>query len=159
MANFWKEKAWLNHYNGTRNCNHLIRKRILNHLTKLVCEYLTVQCIWLYALIISSTHFRVDLHSIIALMSRNSLLEAGTILESRWSHLNFIHGTCIMQGALWHSGNYRVLIHSKTCMWHDKNMQSKLDLFVWFKNNRHVQKACRNKETSGVKCFLNVCSF
>ena len=33
---------------------------------------------WLYVLIMSRTHFRVNPHSIVAWMSRNSLLEAGT---------------------------------------------------------------------------------
>ena len=28
------------------------------------------------------------------------------------------------QGIPWHSGNYRVWIHSETCAWHDKNIQS-----------------------------------
>ena len=32
---------------------------------------------WLYVLIMSRTHFRVNPHSIVAWMSRNSLLEAG----------------------------------------------------------------------------------
>ena len=33
---------------------------------------------WLYVLMMSRTHFRMNLHSIVAWMSRNSLLEAGT---------------------------------------------------------------------------------
>ena len=37
----------------------------------------------LYVLIMSSTHFRVNLHSIVAWMSRNFLLETGTISEAR----------------------------------------------------------------------------
>ena len=36
---------------------------------------------WLYILIMSRTHFRVNLHSIVAWMSRNSLVEAGTKSE------------------------------------------------------------------------------
>ena len=28
------------------------------------------------------------------------------------------------QGVPWHSGNYRLWIHSETCMWHDKNIHS-----------------------------------
>ena len=40
------------------------------------------------------------------------------------SHLNFRFRTCFVQGVPWHSGNYRVWIHSETCTWHDKNMQS-----------------------------------
>ena len=56
--------------NGSRTHNHLVRKRILNHLAKLtkwlswiVSTYL--QCIWLYVLIISRTRFRVNVHSIL----------------------------------------------------------------------------------------------
>ena len=45
----------------------------------LCCEYLSVRCIWLYVLIISSTRFRVNLHSIAMWISRNSLLETGAI--------------------------------------------------------------------------------
>ena len=36
---------------------------------------------WLYVLIMSRTHFRVNLHSIVAWMSRNSLFETGAITE------------------------------------------------------------------------------
>ena len=32
-------------------------------------------CFWLYVLVMSHTHFRVNLHSIVAWISRNSLLE------------------------------------------------------------------------------------
>ena len=31
----------------------------------------------------------------------------------------------IEQGVPWHSGNYRVLIHSDTRTWRDKNIQSR----------------------------------
>ena len=34
--------------------------------------------------------------------------------ESRCSHLNFRYRTCFEQGVHWHSGNYRVWIHSET---------------------------------------------
>ena len=40
------------------------------------------------------------------------------------SHLIFRYYSCFKQGVPWHSGNYRVWIHSKTCIWHDKNIQS-----------------------------------
>ena len=39
------------------------------------------KCTWLYVLIMSRTHLRVNPHSIFALMSRNSLLEIGEISE------------------------------------------------------------------------------
>ena len=37
--------------------------------------------------------------------------------------LNFRYGACFEQKVPWHSGNYRVWIHSETRTWHDKNMQ------------------------------------
>ena len=52
-------------------------------------------------------------------------------LQTKWfrfefscSHLNFGFRACFEQGLPWHSGNYRVWIHSETRMWHDKNIQS-----------------------------------
>ena len=44
--------------------------------------------------------------------------------ESSCSHLNFRFHACFEQGIPWHSGNYRVWIHSETRTWHDKNIQS-----------------------------------
>ena len=49
---------------------------------------------------------------------------SGCGFESSCSHLNFRFRACFEQGVPWHSGNYRVWIHSKTHMWHDKNIQS-----------------------------------
>ena len=46
--------------------------------------------------------------------------------ESRCSHLIFRYSTCFEQGVRWHSGNYRVWIHSETCTEHDKNIQTKI---------------------------------
>ena len=43
---------------------------------------------------------------------------------SRCCHLDFRYGACFKQGVPWHSGNYWVWIHSETCKWHDKNIQS-----------------------------------
>ena len=34
------------------------------------------------------------------------------------------------QGVPWHSGNYRVRIHSETRTWHDKNIQSKHQFLI-----------------------------
>ena len=45
------------------------------------CEYLSVRCIWLYFFIMSRTSLRVNPHSTVTWMSRNSLLEAGVISE------------------------------------------------------------------------------
>ena len=63
--------------------SQLVCKLTLNHLTKLakwlswvvISEYLSVQCIWVYVIIMSRMHFRVNLHSIVAWMSRTPWLE------------------------------------------------------------------------------------
>ena len=49
---------------------------------------------------------------------------SGRGLKSHWRHLNFKYRSCFEQGVPWHSGNYRLWIHSKTCAWHDRNIQS-----------------------------------
>ena len=49
---------------------------------------------------------------------------SGCVFESSCSRLNFRFRACFEQGVPWHSGNYRVWIHSKTRAWHDKNIQS-----------------------------------
>ena len=44
------------------------------------------------------------------------------------TYLSFLfwkkQGNCFEQGVPWHSDNYRVWIHSETCTWRDKNIQS-----------------------------------
>ena len=50
---------------------------------------------------------------------------SGCGFKSSCSHLNFRFRTCFKQGVSWHSGNYRVWIHSETHMWHVKNIQQK----------------------------------
>ena len=73
--------------NEIRTHNHLVCKRTLNHVVKLaqmvvLCyESLSVWCICLCVLIMSHTCFKVNLHSLVAWMSRNSLLETGAISE------------------------------------------------------------------------------
>ena len=49
---------------------------------------------------------------------------SGCAFESSCCHLNFRFRTCFEQGVPWHSGTYRVSIHSETLTWHDKNIQS-----------------------------------
>ena len=44
--------------------------------------------------------------------------------ESSCSHLNFRFRACFEQGVSWHSGNYRVWIHSERRTWHDKNVET-----------------------------------
>ena len=49
--------------------------------TELCCEYLSARRIWLDAIVMSSTHFRVNLHSMVTWIWRKSLLEFGAISE------------------------------------------------------------------------------
>ena len=51
--------------------------------------------------------------------------QSGCEFESRCSHLNSRYCACFKQGVSWHSGNYRVWIHSEMCTWHGKNIQLK----------------------------------
>ena len=55
--------------------------RPFGQMIELCSEYLSVWCIWLYVLAMSRTRFRVNRHSIVAWMSRSSLLEAGAESE------------------------------------------------------------------------------
>ena len=52
-------------------------------------EFLSVRSIRLYVIVMSSTYFRADLHSIVACMSRNSLLKTGTVSEGWWLQRDF----------------------------------------------------------------------
>ena len=61
-------------------------------------------------------------------------------LQTKWLWNRFLlqvlkpqNCACFDQGASWHSGNYRVYIHFKTCMWHDKNTIKKFIAgLLWF---------------------------
>ena len=68
----------------------------------------------------------------------------GCGFESRCSHLNFRFRACFKQGVPWHSGNYRVWIHSEMRTWHDKNIQS------W-------SPVCKVNEWCLVDCFHCKC--
>ena len=50
--------------------------------------------------------------------------------KSRCSHLSFRYRACFEQGLPWHSGNYRAKIHSKTCTWHEENIQYELPMMA-----------------------------
>ena len=50
---------------------------------------------------------------------------SGFGFQSSCTHLNFRFRACFEQGVPWHSGNYRVWIHSETRTWHDKKIQCK----------------------------------
>ena len=83
--------------NWTRTHNHLVHKWKLNHLAKLtsLTKWLSVR-LWTKWLWV----------------------------QVQFSHLHFGFHACFKQGVPWHSGNYRVWIHSEMCMWHDENIQS-----------------------------------
>ena len=63
----------LNERNEIRTHNHLVRKRKLNHVSQtgqmieLCSEYLFVRWIWLYVIVMSRKHFRVNPYSIVCL--------------------------------------------------------------------------------------------
>ena len=60
----------------------------------------------------------------VPISTQNIIYElSGSRFESSCSHLNFRFCTCFKQGVPWHSGNYKVWIHSEMHMWHDKNIQ------------------------------------
>ena len=54
----------------------------------------------------------------------------GCGFKSIYSHLNFKFCACLEQRVLWHSGNYRVWIHSETPQWHDKIIQWKIPMII-----------------------------
>ena len=87
----------LNDSNMIRTHNHLVLKRTLNHSAKPV---------WLNGWVFVYKHCE---------------------FKSRCCHLNFRYGTCFEQGVHWHSGNYKVWIHSETQTWHDNNIQTVLN--------------------------------
>ena len=99
--------------NWTRIQNHLVRKRTLNHLAKLAFN--DWAAFWV---LICTVHLTVFVHE---------LSDSG--FESSCSHLNFRFRACFEQGVPWHSGNFRVWIHSETRTCHDKHIQSYLSIF------------------------------
>ena len=62
---------------------------------KMTAKKLNQECFFflLYVIIMLPTSFRVNLHSIVAWMSRNSLLETGVVSEVRVTVTRFKHRT------------------------------------------------------------------
>ena len=60
-------------------------------MIELCCEYLSVWCFWLYVLFMSRSCFKGNPHSIVARMSRNSLLEIGVISEVYMTAMRLEH--------------------------------------------------------------------
>ena len=95
----------------------------------------SVQYIRLYVLIMSCMHFWSEsiLYSCLSVKELCCLKQeqylkfvyklSGCGSESYCSHFNFRYCSCFKQGVSWHSGNYRVWIHSEMHIWHDKNIQ------------------------------------
>ena len=70
--------------NSTQSQNYLVWKRRLNDLAKLanwLSYVLSTYLYWLYVLVMSRMRFKVNPHSIVAWISRNSLLEVDTKSE------------------------------------------------------------------------------
>ena len=67
-------------------------------MIELCYEYLSVQFIWLFVIIMSSTSFRVNLHFIVAWMSRRSLLQTDAVASYilSVSSKEFIYIVCDM---------------------------------------------------------------
>ena len=49
---------------------------------------------------------------------------SGCGFESSYSYLNIGFRNCFQQGVPWHSGNYKMSIHSKMRTWNDRKIQS-----------------------------------
>ena len=104
-----RREIWsLSNRNGTQTHNNLVRKRTLNHLTKLAKWLNYVVSIWLVWL--NDRAFVYEL--------------SGRGFKSCRSHSNFKYRACFQQWVHWYSGNYSMWIHSRTRTWYDKNMKS-----------------------------------
>ena len=96
-----RPKIWrLSDCNWTRTKDHLVLKRTLNHLNRLNTR-LVLPNWWVFVYKLSGSGF-----------------------ESSCSHLTFRFCACFEEGVSWHSGSYRVWIHSETHTWHAKKIQS-----------------------------------
>ena len=99
--------------NRVQTHNHLVHKQTLNHLAKLTK--------WLSYIV--STYLQWVLIIVCSYNVTYAFQSETTLCSHCCSHLNFRYYTSFKQGVAWHSGNYRLWIHSEMHMWHDKNMQ------------------------------------
>ena len=106
------------------HCNHLVRKRTLNHLPKLAKWLSCVVSTYLYVVfdcVFSSCQICVLkwIYTLNAWMSRTLFLKQARYLKVKWlqcsSQLTF-RCTYLDWGVPGHSGNDRVHIQFKTCM-------------------------------------------
>ena len=82
----------------------------------------------------------------------------GCAFKSRFYHLNFRYSACLEQAVPWHSGNYRVKIHSETCTWHDNNVQPYSSIFVYIEALlRHIQAYSGILRTMCNLCIFTTC--
>ena len=108
----------LSYCNGTRTHNHLVCKR---QILVLCCEYLSVRCIWL-SVLMSCTRFRMNPHSLVDQMSRNSEPKQSRYLKFKWLQRDSnpqplklkISRLFRERSSLTFKQLYRVWIHSKT---------------------------------------------
>ena len=82
---------------------------------------------------------------------------SGSGFDSSCSHLNFRFRACFKQGVPWHSGNYRVWIHSEMRTWHYKDIQPNAPIYIYVLRTQLNHLACLAKCLSvpcGTKWFL-----
>ena len=111
----WLDLLLSSDSNAIPTRNHLFHKRTLTHLAKLA-KYLVWLNDWVFACKLSGCGF-----------------------DSRRWHLSFRCCVCFEQDVPWHSGNYRVEIHSETRTWHDNNIQSILINLNTEKKNQRLR--------------------
>ena len=77
----WLQREWnpqpLTFYTNTKPLSQTDLTIELN------CEYLSVRCIWLSVHMMPRTRFRDNIHSVLAWMSKNSLLETVAVSEAQ----------------------------------------------------------------------------
>ena len=75
-------------------------------MIELSCEYLSQRCIWLHVIIMLRTSFRVNLHSIVSLMSHTSVrvnlnfifcLNVKEILAWSWCHIGSLSDSNVIR--------------------------------------------------------------
>ena len=121
--------------NEARTHNHLVRKQTLNHFPKLTKWLSCVVSTYLYGAfdcMLLSCHVRISgwIYTLYlpGCQGTPCLKQApylsGCGFESLCSHLNFRYCACFEQGFSWHSGKYKVWIHSEMGTWYDKTIQS-----------------------------------
>ena len=116
--------------NGTRTHNYLVCKRTLNHLANLAK--------WLSCVVSTSLYGTFD-----------CMFLSCHMRVSEWIHTLYLpecQGTpCLKQARYlkfkWHSGKYRVCIHSEMRTWHDKNIEHTVPLYD-FSKSKSIHANC-----------------